>query len=358
MTFRSREAPLVSIIVPVFNGEQYLRESLDSILAQTYAPTEVLVMDDGSTDSTPAIISSYGDRVQHHRQPRNLGIYGNSNAGIALARGDYVAIYHADDVYHPSIVEREVAFLQQYPEAGAVFCQDIFIDAQGREVGRLRLPEDVRGGRPLAYPVVFNALLRHKNVFLCCPSSMVRASVYRTVGGYRDAEFLNSSDLEMWLRIARRYPLGVLEEYLLRYRRGHGSSAQRYHRLRTDPERCFRIMDLYLAKGDRAIATREALAAYEAHRAEDQLMRVCSLYILGRADEARALLGQIRPGRIVGSPAIQRDRMLILYLGLHGLLRLPRIPAVAACFRRRWHEKGSNARQPFRLRFALRHANL
>jgi len=66
---------------------------------------------------------------------------------------------------------------------------------------------------------------------------MVRASVYRDVGVYRDAEFRNTSDMEMWLRIARKYPVGVLEEYLFRYRYGHGNSAQKYRRLRTDAER-------------------------------------------------------------------------------------------------------------------------
>ena len=92
------QGPLVSIVVPVFNGAKYLRESLDSILAQTYRSIEVLVMDDASTDETPEIIASYGDRVIHVRQRENRGIYGNANDGIERARGEYIAIYHADDL--------------------------------------------------------------------------------------------------------------------------------------------------------------------------------------------------------------------------------------------------------------------
>src|SRR3989442_1563603 len=134
--------PLVSIIVPVFNGERYLRESLDSILAQTYPRVEVLVMDDASTDGTPSIIASYGNQVHYYRQPQNRGIYGNMNDGIAMARGEYIAIYHADDVYLPKIVECEVAFLHHHPEAGAVFCQAVFIDSLGREFGRLEIPPE------------------------------------------------------------------------------------------------------------------------------------------------------------------------------------------------------------------------
>src|SRR5690349_20149168 len=122
-----RAHPLVSIVIPVYNGEKYLRDSLDSILAQTYLHTEVLVMDDASTDGTAAILESYGDRIQVYRQPGNRGIYANANDGISKARGDYIAIYHADDVYRPQMVEREVEFLEAFPEAGAVFTNMTFI---------------------------------------------------------------------------------------------------------------------------------------------------------------------------------------------------------------------------------------
>ena len=333
------QGPLVSIVVPVFNGERYLRESLDSILAQTYRSIEVLVMDDASTDETPEIIASYGDRVIHVRQRENRGIYESANIGIARARGEFVAVYHADDVYEPTIVEREVACLERHPEVGAVFCKEIFIDAEGREEARLRLPPEVSGGRPLSYTVVLNALLTHKNPFLNCPSAIVRAAVYRDVGTYRSTQFLNTSDLEMWLRIARKYSLAIVDEHLFRYRSGHGQSSQRYHYLRTDQNRYFLIMDLYLAEGGRALATAEALAAYEAHRAEDRLMRSVNHYILGQRGEARALLGRVRAGQIAGSSRVQRWRLLVLFVLLTFLVHLPRLSFMAKLFHRRWQSK-------------------
>jgi hypothetical protein len=167
----------------------------------------------------------------------------------------------------------------------------------------------------------------------------VPAAVYRALGGYRDAEFRNTSDLEMWLRIARKYPLVIVEEYLLRYRHGHGSSSRRYHHLRTTAENFFRIMDLYLDEGDRALATPEALTAYEAHRAQDNLMIAVNHYILGQRDEACIALGQVSLKRLIGSPRIQRIRMLILCLAMHVLVHLPRIGAVADLFYQRWHVK-------------------
>ena len=133
MSQTSSDLPLVSIIVPVYNGARYLHDSLNSILGQAYPHIEVLVMDDASTDATPALIASFGDRIRVCRQPRNRGIYGNANDGIALASGKFIAVYHADDLYGPHIVEREVDFLERYPHAGAVFCADIMIDPEGRD---------------------------------------------------------------------------------------------------------------------------------------------------------------------------------------------------------------------------------
>ena len=326
---------LVSIIVPAFNGEHYLRESLESILAQTYRPIEVLVMDDASTDGTPDIIAGYASQVIHIRQPRNLGQFDNVNDGIGRARGEYIAVYHADDIYDPTIVEQEVAYLDDNPDVRAVFCKDIFIGPDGEEIGRLVLPEQVRGGRPLSYRVVLNTVLLHKNRILRCPSSMVRASTYRDVGPYRGRQFASTADLDMWLRIAGAGPIAILESYLIRYRSGHGSVYQRYEHVRTDPDLFFRIMEP--RAGRLALAAPQALAAYEAHRAEDGLMRTVNHYILGRLAEARAVLAGVQPQRILASPQVQRGRLLILFLAMKMLLLLPRIGPVADIMYRRWH---------------------
>lgn len=331
--------PLVSVVVPVFNGGEYLRESLDSILAQSYGRIEVLVMDDASTDETPAVVASYDDRVRSHRQAHTRGQFGNVNDGIALANGQLVAVYHGDDVYLPEIVEREVAFLLEHPESGAVFASDIFIDRDGRELGRLELPPELRGAGPFDYATILNCLLTYKNPFLRCPSSMVHASVYAEVGGYRDQEFDNTSDLEMWLRIARRYPIGILEEHLFLYRRGHSSSSERYHHLRTEPSRFFPIMDLYLAGGDQQLARPEALAAFRAHMAEDRLLVAVSHYILGRRRDAAQILGGLRSRDLAGSRRVQRFRLLGLLAVLRLLVRLPRSSLVAGLFYGRWHRR-------------------
>lgn len=162
-------------------------------------------MDDASTDSTAVIAASYGKRVTSIRQPKNVGQFANVNDGVARVQGEYIAVFHADDVYHPTIVEREVEYLARNPDAGAVFTQYVFINDTGYDYGRLVIPEDVRSDGPLSYARIFNALLEYKNRFLCGPSSMVRATVYKEVGPYHGQEFGIASDLEMWVRISQRY---------------------------------------------------------------------------------------------------------------------------------------------------------
>jgi glycosyltransferase involved in cell wall biosynthesis len=328
--------PLVSVVVPVFNGERYLRESLDSILRQTYRPMEVLVMDDASTDGTADILASYRDRVKIYRQPRNRGQFGNVNDGIAKVQGDYIAVYHSDDIYHPEIVEREVAFLQKYPEAAAVFSLETFMDAASRDSGRVEHPSGVPCDTPITYRMILDSLLKHKNRILCGPSSMVRSSAYREAGPYRD-EFGIAGDLEMWLRIAERHPVGIIGEYLMRYRYGHGNLSQKYFSLRTETERYFQVVDHYLARGGKAIATPEGLAAHEAHRAEDRLMIAVNHYILGQREESRTVLEQVEAKQILATDKVQYIRLFFLFITMKILVRLPRVPLISRLFHDRWH---------------------
>jgi glycosyltransferase involved in cell wall biosynthesis len=331
--------PLVTIVVPAYNAAQFLREALDSILKQTYDNIEIILLDDASTDATPDIAAEYAGAITYIRQPNNLGIYDNVNVGIVRARGDFTATYHADDIYLPTIVERQVSYLNAHEEVGAVFCSDIFIDAEGIEYARLTLPPEVRGEKPLDYQTVFNAMLTYRNRFLVSPTMMVRASVHHDVGLYDQEKYRNTSDLEMWLRIARRYPIAILESHLMKYRHFHGSSAQRYHRLRTEPENFFNILDEYLAAGDRALATPQSLVNYEAHRSEDRLMNAISCYIKGQMSEGQRAMRDVQLSSILRATQVQKWRLLVLAAGIWLLLRMPRVETIANLMHERWHVK-------------------
>jgi len=107
--------PLISCIVAVFNGERYLKEALDSILAQTYRPLEILVVDDGSTDRTTEIVSEYSDTVRYFWQS-NAGPGAARNAGIKLAKGEFIAFLDADDLWHKKKLTRQISSFKARPD--------------------------------------------------------------------------------------------------------------------------------------------------------------------------------------------------------------------------------------------------
>jgi hypothetical protein len=234
-------------------------------------------------------------------------------------------------------VEEEEQYLENHADVGAVFCKDIFVDGDNNEYGRLELQPEVSGGSPLSYSAVFNALLEYKNRMFVCPTVMARADVYHEVGLYRQDKFFNTADLDMWLRIAQKHPVVILEKYLIRYRHFAGQSSRRYHKLRTNVERFFTIMDLYLEDGGREIATSSSLAAYEGHRVEDLLMIAVNHYILDQLQDAKTTLAKVRLRNLLKGHQIQRGRMLLLFVLLNALVQLPRLRFFSNLFYRRWH---------------------
>src|SRR5258708_255138 len=119
-TVNAAPPPRVSICISAYNVERFLGEALRSILGQTYRNTEIILVDTGSADRTFEVAGSFADeRLRCFRLPDNIGGYQAMNLVASQARGELVAIYHSDDVYEPTIVEKEVAYLASHPEAGA-----------------------------------------------------------------------------------------------------------------------------------------------------------------------------------------------------------------------------------------------
>ena len=124
--------PRVSVIIPAFNAERYIRETLDSILAQTYPEVEVTVVDDGSTDGTAACVRTYGDSVRYVHQKNSGGCGSPRNAGMRAATGEFFAFLDSDDVLAPHRLQTEVEFLTRNPDVGMVFSN--YRDFQGDRV--------------------------------------------------------------------------------------------------------------------------------------------------------------------------------------------------------------------------------
>ena len=283
---------LVSVCVPTHNDGAYFAESLRSIVGQTYEHLEILVGDDASTDDTEAIVRSMNDpRILYRRNATNLGQFANVNELVCRARGKYVAIYHADDVYEPDIVCKEVEFLQRYLDVGAVFALDRLIDHNGRVFASRAMPKEIALRAGLDFPEVMRFLLRYKNVLLCAPSFMGRAEMLRRAGPFDTTEYSIASDLEMWIRILTVSRVAVLDEYLMRYRRSPTQLSSGYNYLRTFPDHFFAILDRYLELLNQTEpADAISLTEYAFHRCDDYTFRAANHVILGNARAARELL--------------------------------------------------------------------
>lgn len=208
----TQSVPKVSVVMPVYNGERYLRQAVDSIFGQTLMELELMVVDDGSSDLTPNVLRQLGEA-----DPRMLvlrlahqGLTKALNAGIRVARAEFVARMDADDICLSVRLDRQLQFLVANPEIVAVGTQVIDIDDAGLPIADSR-------SLPLDHEVIDKWNLNGGGG-INHPSSMFRRSALEGVGGYRE-QFSTAQDLDMFLRLAEVGRLANLSEPLLFYRR-------------------------------------------------------------------------------------------------------------------------------------------
>lgn len=319
-------SPLVCICIPTFNAQTTIVETLLSILNQTYTNLSVVVVDNASSDNTAALVEALSDpRVKIHRNPVNLGGEGNFTRCVELAHGKYTAIFHADDVYQPSMVEQQVAFLEAHPQAGAVFTEVGLIDEAGNSIGAIKAPAELKSPiEEYDFSNVFRTVLKHAN-FLICPSAMVRTEVYqRDVKIWQGAEYGTSADLDVWFRILLHHPVGILRKPLINYRisTNQHSSGLRARITRSD---MFRVLDYYLALPNvRVQLTASDWINFARLERTDRVVRAVNLYLLGREQEARSLCREaVNPDAFLAGLVSKRGSItLALILFLNGVIFL------------------------------------
>lgn len=215
-------SPTVSVVLPVWNGERFLSEAIESVLSQTLEAFDLLVVDDGSTDATLDIAQTFArrdPRVHVISLPRT-GIANALNAGISNARGRYVARMDADDISLPSRLEKQVAYLDAHPECVAVGSAIEVIDEAGAHVGTKTFPAD--------HADINHTLISGWTTALAHPTVMTRREALLSVGAYRP-DRVPSEDLDLWFRLSRIGKLANMSEQLLRYRRHRDTVGVRDH---------------------------------------------------------------------------------------------------------------------------------
>jgi Sulfotransferase family/Glycosyl transferase family 2 len=207
---RTSSAPLISVCMPVYNAKRYLAEAVESILGQTFRDFEFLIIDDGSTDRSLAILKRYAARDARIRLSSgpNAGLVARLNEMLHQARGDLIARMDADDVALPERFARQVEFLRSHPEVDVVGGAQEHVGAKGH---LLSVHYDPQGHEEIDERALAGACpINH-------PSVMMRRKAVLAVGGYR-AEMLPAEDLDLWLRMGERGRLANLPEVITRYR--------------------------------------------------------------------------------------------------------------------------------------------
>ncbi|GEM_PF-840878 len=207
------KTPAISVVMPAYNAAGYIRPAIESILHQTFTDFEFIIIDDGSTDGTAAIVEHYNDsRIRFFRQP-NQGLATTLNRGIELSKGCLLARQDADDVAYPERFTKQKAFLDNHPEIAMVgTAAEIWV-------------EDKPSGRYHRHPChpADLALAMHFDNYFVHSSVMIRRCVFDAVGLYSSAKARQPEDFDLWSRVAREFTLANLPEPLEVYRERAGS---------------------------------------------------------------------------------------------------------------------------------------
>ena len=208
--------PKVSVVIPVLNGERFIKEAIESVLSQTFKDLELIVVDDGSTDGTREIVQSFGPQVVYRYQS-NAGADRAYNQGISMSSGDYVAFLDHDDRWYSDKVETQVAILDRLPEVGLTFSEVDDVDEFGNPIkkktwaGRRGIKDDLIGD--------FRAILKRKFPIAVPSAMMIRRDVLEKIGGFDpDLPPNGHGDVEMCVLAGEKSKVYFMIRSLAQYR--------------------------------------------------------------------------------------------------------------------------------------------
>ena len=325
MTIKSinKKLPKVTICVPVRNGARTIQRTLDSLLNQDYPNCEIIVSDNCSDDDTAKIVSQYSSNgVKYFFNPvLEKSGEANWNHILTLAEGPLIALYHADDIYTPTMVRLQVELLQEHPEISAAFTMSMMIDEHNRLVraGCLAMPAEYRGKTIYEFPDLFNAVLKHCTI-TSVPTMMTRKSVLDKVGNFNWQRFCSAADIDLYFRMARIGPIGIIDEPLHHYRLSEQQWSAQIRRMRVEMADFFRVLNDYLTRPEVVqIVDSDAFAYYEMNLAIDDVFCAMNLLVQGDTMKAQARLKESLEWRHFRT-ACRRPLRLARLIGGAGLL--------------------------------------
>jgi len=215
--------PRVTVLMPVYNASEFLREAVDSILKQSFSDFEFLIIDDGSTDGSQSLIHSYHDsRIRFDQNEKNIGVAKTLNRGLDLARGEYIARMDADDISLPRRLEKQIHFMDKNPEIGVSGTWIRLFGDQPRVVARCP-----NGASIIKAYMLFDNALYH-------PTVIMRRDMIKKYNLRYDSHFNRTEDYDLWLRASNHFSLGNLPEALVMMRHHKDSITNTAETVMTD----------------------------------------------------------------------------------------------------------------------------
>ncbi len=243
--------PKVTIAVPTYNGKEYLRETVESLLNQNYQNFEILIVDNCSDDGTEEMIHElqrmHGKTLIYSKNEKNLGPCGNWNRCLEMATGKYITIFHADDIYEKNIISKEVEFLERYENCVAVFTAADLISSTGKNIGERERPTRFKSD-----------IITHKDLLyfcidegyepLICPTFMARIDIIKKCGFFDCKNFRYAFDMDYYFRLFEWGNIGFLKDKLIRYRQHILQGSFVFNNVRNTQTEFFMIVKLEIAK--------------------------------------------------------------------------------------------------------------
>jgi glycosyltransferase involved in cell wall biosynthesis len=211
------KTPAVTLLMPVYNGEKYLREAMGSILDQTFKDFEFLIINDGSTDSSESIILSYSDkRIRYIKNESNLKLIKTLNKGIKLCNGKYIIRMDADDISHPERIKKQVDFMESHPDIG--ICGSWFESFGGIQNKTVKYKE--------THDEIMTKMLYQCH--FCHPSIIIRNEIFDDLKMLFDEDYAHAEDYDFYIKASKKWKFHNIQEPLLKYRIHDDSVSKKY----------------------------------------------------------------------------------------------------------------------------------
>ena len=300
----TNKEPLVSICIPTYNSYPFLEYTLSSLFNQTYKNFEIIVIDNASTDGTSLLINKCknNSNFKYLRNKKNIG-GANFNKALLAGNGNYIAIFHSDDIYEPEILWKQIRAISENENVAAVFTLGYKIDENNKVIGKYNIPRKLKNKTIFSFIDIFEEFLKNGNSFLLCPSFLLRRDIIENIGIFIPDKFGTAGDIEYWFRILSKYKIAILKDKLVKRRISKFQDSSKYNHMRTARSDFFSTMNYCLRSYAPDFDNQKILRQYKFQKSFDNLRR--SFYLL--------LYGNIKKSYKLISKSISRDTFIAAF---------------------------------------------